>query len=60
MVYKCGKEVTPHLPGIVNLCLQYICYDPNYNYEDEDGEDGENSMETDEDEVWKVSMPWRN
>ena len=39
MVFKCGKEITPHLPTIIGLCLKYICYDPNYNYDDCDDED---------------------
>jgi cullin-associated NEDD8-dissociated protein 1 len=30
------------------LCLKYISYDPNYNYDDEDEElNDENSMEQD-------------
>ena len=39
MVYKCGKEITPHLPTILDLCLKYIFYDPNYNYDDGDDDD---------------------
>ena len=27
--------MSPHVPGITALCLQYITYDPNYNYEDD-------------------------
>ena len=49
MVYKCGKEITPHLERIVAISLRYICYDPNYNYGDE-GEDGDDDMDTEEDE----------
>lgn len=45
MVYKCGKEIGPHLPNIVNVCVKYIQYDPNYNYDD--GEDDED-MELDD------------
>ena len=41
MVSKCGSEMSPHVPGITALCLQYITYDPNYNYEDEDDSDME-------------------
>ena len=45
MVYKCGNEITPHIPVIVRLCLEYLCYDPNYNYDDDDaGEDNGNDM----------------
>ena len=36
------------LPQIVELCLQYICYDPNYNYEDDDDE--EDAMDTEGEE----------
>ena len=53
MVYKCCNEITPHIPAITKLCLQYICYDPNYNYEEEaDGDDEQ--MECD-DEVRKFA-----
>ena len=48
MVYKCGKEVTPHIPAITKLCLAYICYDPNYNYDDAEDEEG---MDCDGDDV---------
>jgi cullin-associated NEDD8-dissociated protein 1 len=47
MVYKCGSEITPHIPVIVELCLNYVCYDPNYNYDDEDEE--EDAMDDDMD-----------
>ena len=49
-MYKCGKEITPHLDRVVAIGLSYICYDPNYNYGDEDGEDADDSMEADEDD----------
>ena len=32
---------------IIKICLEYIVYDPNYNYDDEHDDD---SMETDDDE----------
>ena len=41
MVGKCGNEMSSYIPGIVSLCLEYITYDPNYNYEDEDDSDME-------------------
>ncbi len=49
MVYKCGKEITPHLGQIVTISLTYICYDPNYNYGDDNGED-EDDMDTEDDD----------
>jgi len=52
MVYKCGKEVSPHIGTITHLCLEFVCYDPNYNYDDNEGADDdemEGDMETDED-----------
>ncbi|KAL3278590.1 hypothetical protein HHI36_016135 [Cryptolaemus montrouzieri] len=66
-VTRCPKEITPHIPSIVSLCLNYITYDPNYNYdEDENGIDGmegcededdgeENDEYSDDDDMsWKV------
>ena len=41
MVGKCGSEMSSYIPAIVSLCLEYITYDPNYNYEDEDDSDME-------------------
>ena len=35
----------PHVSTIINICLKYLTYDPNYNYEDED--EDENSMDAD-------------
>ncbi|XP_045528099.1 cullin-associated NEDD8-dissociated protein 1 [Pieris brassicae] len=56
IVLKCPKEVQPHIPTIIDLCLKMITYDPNYNYEDEEvsggGEDEdmeEESFEPDAD-----------
>nr|XP_060622249.1 cullin-associated NEDD8-dissociated protein 1-like [Anolis sagrei ordinatus] len=44
-VRRCPKEIGPHLPSITGLCLKYITYDPNYNYDNEE-EDEEEMMET--------------
>lgn len=41
-VRRCPKEVSPHVPVIIELCLKYLTYDPNYNYD----EDDENAMES--------------
>jgi len=64
MVSKCGSEISGHIPTIVDLCLEYITYDPNYNYEDEEDsdmecdeeeEDGSEDEYSDDDDVsWKV------
>lgn len=49
-INRCPEAITPHIPGIVNLCLRYITYDPNYNYEADDG-DGMSMDTEDDDEV---------
>lgn len=41
---KAPKEITPFVPQISEICLKYLCHDPNYNYDD--GEDDE-EMELD-------------
>lgn len=48
-VIRCPKEVTPHINRIIDLCLQLITYDPNYNYDDDDENEDEHMMDTDED-----------
>ena len=48
MVSKCGSEISPHIPAIVELCLEYLTYDPNYNYDD--GEDSDMECDDDGDE----------
>ncbi|XP_043472361.1 cullin-associated NEDD8-dissociated protein 1 [Leptopilina heterotoma] len=51
-VYRCPKEITPHINKIISICLMYITYDPNYNYDDDenDAADGDGIvMETEED-----------
>ncbi|XP_077972104.1 cullin-associated NEDD8-dissociated protein 1-like [Styela clava] len=47
-VRKCPLEVTPYISDITNLCLEYLTYDPNYNY-DSDDDDVENGMDDDDD-----------
>jgi len=65
MVSKCGSEISGHIPAIVELCLEYITYDPNYNYDDGDDSDmecddgdedtGSDDEYSDDDDVsWKV------
>jgi cullin-associated NEDD8-dissociated protein 1 len=49
VLVKQDDAIKPHIPAIVDLCLRYITYDPNYNYEADDGDVGL-SMETEEDE----------
>ncbi|KAF4529720.1 hypothetical protein B566_EDAN015349 [Ephemera danica] len=58
VVQRCPKEVTPHIQTIVKLCLEYVTYDPNYNYEEdgssdaamEIGEDGDGDEEDEDGE----------
>ncbi|XP_035244264.1 cullin-associated NEDD8-dissociated protein 2 [Anguilla anguilla] len=47
-VRRCPKEMSPHIPTVIKLCLKYITYDPNYNYEADDEQD--DSMETEDGE----------
>lgn len=63
-VRRCPKEISPHVNTIVQVSLEYLCYDPNYNYDDEDSmemdgtEDDEGESEDeysdDDDMSWKV------
>ncbi|XP_078488265.1 cullin-associated NEDD8-dissociated protein 1 isoform X1 [Ciona intestinalis] len=63
-VRRCPMEVTAYLSSIINMCLKYITYDPNYNYDEDDdvidddvmGDDDEedDDYSDDEDMSWKV------
>ncbi|XP_018410749.1 PREDICTED: cullin-associated NEDD8-dissociated protein 1-like [Nanorana parkeri] len=46
-IKRCPKEISSYVPTITELCLKYIAYDPNYNYDSEEEED---AMETGSDE----------
>ncbi|KAL1924349.1 uncharacterized protein VTP21DRAFT_7384 [Calcarisporiella thermophila] len=45
-VLKCPTEITPYIDNIIDLCLEYLKYDPNYADEDEN-EDEDDVMEDD-------------
>lgn len=47
-VVRCHNEITPHVPNILTLVMEFIKYDPNYNYGD--SEDDDEAMDEDEDE----------
>jgi len=44
-VKRCPTEISKYIKQIIDICLNFIAYDPNYNY-DED-EDDANAMEDD-------------
>ncbi|XP_062265609.1 cullin-associated NEDD8-dissociated protein 2 [Platichthys flesus] len=41
---RCPKEMSPHVATVTKLCLQFMTFDPNYNYDD-DEQDEEDSMD---------------
>ncbi|KAG7278589.1 hypothetical protein CRUP_013331 [Coryphaenoides rupestris] len=45
-IRRCPKEVHPHVSTVISLCLRYLTYDPNYNYDDEDEDD--NAMDAEQ------------
>ncbi|KAM4654479.1 cullin-associated NEDD8-dissociated protein 1-like isoform 1-T1 [Amazona ochrocephala] len=66
-VRRCPKEMDPQIPNVMGLCLKYITFDPNYNYDNEEeeemmetenGEDEEQESDdeySDDDDIsWKV------
>ncbi|ORX91195.1 Cullin-associated NEDD8-dissociated protein 1 [Basidiobolus meristosporus CBS 931.73] len=50
LVLRCPTEITRYIPTIIDLCLEYIKYDPNFEDPDDDDEADENAMDEDEDE----------
>ncbi|XP_073324828.1 cullin-associated NEDD8-dissociated protein 2 [Pagrus major] len=66
-IRRCPKEMSPHVATVTQLCLKFMTFDPNYNYDDdeeeqedsmdiEDGLDDESDDEysDDDDMSWKV------
>ncbi|TDH72282.1 uncharacterized protein CCR75_003151 [Bremia lactucae] len=65
-VNRCHNEITPHVEVILKLVMQFISYDPNYNYvnsadededmdaEEEEYSDEEGDYSDDDDTSWKV------
>ncbi|XP_044039312.1 cullin-associated NEDD8-dissociated protein 2 [Siniperca chuatsi] len=66
-LHRCPKEMSPHVATVTQLCLKFMTFDPNYNYDDEeeeeedsmDIEDGldeetEDEYSDDDDMSWKV------
>ncbi|XP_030633653.1 cullin-associated NEDD8-dissociated protein 2 [Chanos chanos] len=49
-IRRCPKEMSPHIPTVIKLCLTYISYDPNYNYDADDDQDDSMDTEDGEDE----------
>lgn len=44
-VLRCPTEITPYITQIVQLCLEYLKYDPNYADDDDDEEEEEAERE---------------
>lgn len=65
-ILRCPKEMSPHISTVTQLCLQFMTYDPNYNYDDEEeeedsmdiedglGEESDDEYSDDDDMSWKV------
>lgn len=49
-VRRCPKEMDPHISSVMALCLKYITFDPNYNYDNEEEEEEMMETENGEDE----------
>ncbi|XP_062356653.1 cullin-associated NEDD8-dissociated protein 1-like isoform X2 [Cinclus cinclus] len=49
-VRRCPKEMDPHISSVMGLCLKYITFDPNYNYDNEEEEEEMMETENGEDE----------
>jgi cullin-associated NEDD8-dissociated protein 1 len=49
LILRCPKEVTPYIQKIIDLCLKFIKYDPNYTGGSDDDEMEVESEEDDDD-----------
>jgi len=46
-VRRCPKQISVYIKQIMELCLKYISYDPNYNYDDE-SDDADEEMDAED------------
>ncbi|KAM9409522.1 cullin-associated NEDD8-dissociated protein 2 [Pholidichthys leucotaenia] len=46
-IRRCPKEMSPHITTVTQLCLKFMTFDPNYNYDD-NGEEDEDSMDVED------------
>uniref|UniRef100_A0A8D3CWN3 TATA-binding protein interacting (TIP20) domain-containing protein n=1 Tax=Scophthalmus maximus TaxID=52904 RepID=A0A8D3CWN3_SCOMX len=65
-IRRCPKEMSPHVATVTKLCLKFMTFDPNYNYDDEQDEEDDMDVEDvldeesddeysdDDDMSWKV------
>ncbi|XP_041807126.1 cullin-associated NEDD8-dissociated protein 2 isoform X1 [Chelmon rostratus] len=65
-IRRCPKEMSPHVATVTQLCLKFMTFDPNYNYDDEEEEEDSMDIEDgldeesddeysdDDDMSWKV------
>uniref|UniRef100_A0A3P9AC87 TATA-binding protein interacting (TIP20) domain-containing protein n=1 Tax=Esox lucius TaxID=8010 RepID=A0A3P9AC87_ESOLU len=47
-IRRCPKEMSPHVPMVIKLCLKYMTYDPNYNYDVDEDQEVDESMDTED------------
>ncbi|KAF3690349.1 Cullin-associated NEDD8-dissociated protein 1 [Channa argus] len=47
-IRRCPKEMSPHVPTVTQLCLKFMTFDPNYNYDAEEEEEEEDSMDVED------------
>lgn len=63
LVWRCPKEIPPHLNAIIDLCLNFIKYDPNFDDEEEEDDQMETSDAEDEEDDGEYSadddMSWK-
>ncbi|VDN94136.1 unnamed protein product [Brugia pahangi] len=48
-VYRCPREITPFIPHIVEVVVNYVKHDPNYTYDDDEEMDSISQIDTDGD-----------
>ncbi|KAM4587734.1 cullin-associated NEDD8-dissociated protein 2 [Odontesthes bonariensis] len=65
-IRRCPKEMSPHVASVTQLCLKFMTFDPNYNYdgseeEDEDSMDIEDGLDEESDDEYSDDddMSWK-
>ncbi|KAM6928453.1 cullin-associated NEDD8-dissociated protein 2 [Xenentodon cancila] len=65
-IRRCPKEMSPHVATVTQLCLKFMTFDPNYNYDDNEEEEDDsmniedvNDEESDDEYSDDDDMSWK-
>lgn len=53
---RCPKEMSPYVAALTQLCLKFMTFDPNYNYDEDEAEEDSMDIEDGIEEGLSLSL----